>query len=282
MSVKRDSSGRRSVQVEVEVPGTPEDVWQAIATGPGLTAWFVPAAFEPQGGPPETLTLDFGGGMTSTATVTAWQPPQRWGADSAGWVPGSPPISNLWAVEPMPGTATPMCTVRITHSLVADTDAWDGQLLGTEAGWPAFLRTLRLYLTHFRGQQPALMKWMLPAPGTEAEAWAALGSALGGLAGLQPGQAWAASGSAPALAGVVESVGGAPPFDALLRLHQPGPGLAALSAVDFGGQSLVSLSVTLYGAQALHTVGEQMPLWDAWFQRHFPSEPSFPQDPHET
>ena len=35
MSVKKDASGRRSVQVEVEVPGTPEEVWQAIATGAG-------------------------------------------------------------------------------------------------------------------------------------------------------------------------------------------------------------------------------------------------------
>lgn len=42
MSVKIDASGRRSVQVEVEVPGTPEQVWQAIATGPGVSSWFVP------------------------------------------------------------------------------------------------------------------------------------------------------------------------------------------------------------------------------------------------
>jgi hypothetical protein len=32
-----------SVQVEVEVPGTPEEVWAAIATGPGVSSWFMPA-----------------------------------------------------------------------------------------------------------------------------------------------------------------------------------------------------------------------------------------------
>ena len=42
MSIKKEANGRRSVQVEVEVPGTPEQVWQAIATGPGVSAWFVP------------------------------------------------------------------------------------------------------------------------------------------------------------------------------------------------------------------------------------------------
>jgi hypothetical protein len=43
MSVTRAPCGRRSVQVEVEVPGTPEEeVWQAIATGPGISSWLCP------------------------------------------------------------------------------------------------------------------------------------------------------------------------------------------------------------------------------------------------
>ena len=35
MSIKREASGRRSIQVDIEVPGTPEEVWEAIATGQG-------------------------------------------------------------------------------------------------------------------------------------------------------------------------------------------------------------------------------------------------------
>jgi len=46
MSVKKEPSGRRSVQVETEVPGTPEEVWHAIATGPGVSSWFVPTEME--------------------------------------------------------------------------------------------------------------------------------------------------------------------------------------------------------------------------------------------
>src|SRR3990170_123319 len=46
MPVKKDASGRRSVEAEVEVPGTPEEVWQAIATGPGISSWFVPTRVE--------------------------------------------------------------------------------------------------------------------------------------------------------------------------------------------------------------------------------------------
>ncbi|MCG8450245.1 MAG: hypothetical protein MI725_11805 [Pirellulales bacterium] len=46
MAVSKDDSGRRFVQVEVEVPGTPEEVWQAIATAEGITSWFVPTKTE--------------------------------------------------------------------------------------------------------------------------------------------------------------------------------------------------------------------------------------------
>ena len=71
MSVKKEASGRRSVQVEVEVPGTPEEVWQAIATGPGISSWFVPAEFEERDGKPVAVTLNFGPGMESRSAVTA-------------------------------------------------------------------------------------------------------------------------------------------------------------------------------------------------------------------
>ena len=35
MPVRKDDSGRRWVEMEFLVPGTPAQVWHAIATGPG-------------------------------------------------------------------------------------------------------------------------------------------------------------------------------------------------------------------------------------------------------
>ena len=61
MSVKKDPSGKRSVQVEVEVPGTPEQVWEAIATGPGVSAWFTPTKTDGRVG--GTVTSNFGPGI---------------------------------------------------------------------------------------------------------------------------------------------------------------------------------------------------------------------------
>ncbi|MCC7389319.1 MAG: SRPBCC domain-containing protein [Phycisphaerales bacterium] len=265
MSVKKEASGRRSVQVEVEVPGTPEEVWQAIATGPGISSWFVPAAFEVRDGKPVGVTLNFGPGMESASAVTAWDPPRKWATQSAGWVPGSPPLANEWSIEARGGGA---CIVRIVQSLFASTDDWDSQLEGAEHGWPGFLRALRIYLTHFRGLSSVQMKWMVPFAGTEAEAWESLTAAMG-LKGLSVGQRWTAPAGVPPCGGVVEYFT-QNPYDALLRLDQPGPGLAALGAFNCGGPSMIALGFYLYGDRAGTTVAQQTPLWEAWFQERFP------------
>jgi uncharacterized protein YndB with AHSA1/START domain len=270
MSVKKEASGRRSVQVEVEVPGTPEEVWQAIATGPGISSWFVPTEFEMRDGKPVAVKLDFGPGMETSAAVTAWDPPRKFAAQGEGWG-GSPPIADEWSVEARAGG---ICVVRVVHSLFASTDDWDNQLEGTESGWPGFFRILKIYLTHFRGQRSALMQWMAPAAGTEAEAWETLTAALG-LKGVSPGQRCTVPAGVPALGGVLEHASQMP-FNALLRLDKPGPGTAALGTVSFGGATMVTLSFYLYGDQAAGTVAHQTPLWEAWIQEHFPTptEPS--------
>jgi uncharacterized protein YndB with AHSA1/START domain len=263
MSVKTDASGRRFVQVEVEVPGTPEEVWQAIATGPGISSWFVPAAFEERDGKPVAVTLNFGPGMESRSVVTAWDPPRKFAAQGEGWG-GSPPIADEWTVEARAGGT---CVVRIVHSLFASTDDWDNQLEGTESGWPAYFRILRIYLMHFRGQRSALMQWIAPAAGTVRQAWDTLTAALG-LNTVSVGQRWTAPKGGPALSGVVEHVSQSP-CSALVRLDTPGPGVAALGAVNFGG-SMVTLSFYLYGDQAAGTAARETPRWDAWIHERFP------------
>jgi uncharacterized protein YndB with AHSA1/START domain len=265
MSVKKDASGRRSIQVEVEVPGTPEEVWQAIATGPGISSWFAPAEFEERDGKPVAVTLNFGPGMESRSVVTAWDPPRKFASEADGWFPGSPPIATEWSVEARAGG---VCVVRVVQSLFASTDDWDEQLIGTESGIPGSFRILRIYLTHFRGQRSAFMQFMAPVAGTPADAWATLTAALG-FNGVGAGQGWAVPAGVPALGGVVENVSQSPP-GALLRLDQPGPGTAALFTMDFGGSVMAAFSFYLYGDQAAATVAREMPLWQAWIQERFP------------
>jgi hypothetical protein len=68
---------------------------------------------------------------------------------------------------------------------------------------------------------------------------------------------------------VVEHVSQSP-CNALLRLDTPGPGTAALGAVNCGGPIMVTLSFYLYGDQAAGTVAREAPLWEAWIQERFP------------
>ena len=271
MSVKKEASGRRSIQVEAEVPGTPEEVWQAIATGPGISAWFVPAEFEEQGGKPVAAKLTFGPGMESRSVVTAWDPPRLFAREADGWAPGSPPIATEFSVEARAGG---VCVVRVVNSLFASTDDWDKQLDGAESGWPGIFRVLRIYLTHFRGQRSAIMQVMAPAAGTKEEVWATLAAALG-LNGVGAGQRWAAASGVPALGGVVEHVSQSP-FGALLRLDKPRPGTAALFIMTVPGSVIATFNFYLYGDQAAETVAQQTPLWQAWLQRRsqMPAKPS--------
>ena len=90
---------RRSIELEVEVPGTPEQVWEAIATGPGITAWFVPAEVDEREGGSVALDI-MGNGMAPSGVVTAWDPPRRFVYEEDGpFGPDSPRLATEWLVE---------------------------------------------------------------------------------------------------------------------------------------------------------------------------------------
>jgi uncharacterized protein YndB with AHSA1/START domain len=267
MSVKIDESGRRSVQVEVEVPGTPEQVWQAIATGPGVSAWFVPTDVEEgPGGTPVKVVSHFGPGMDSVATVTAWDPPRRFAAESEDLGPNAPPVATEWIVEARSGGT---CVVRVVHSLFASGEEWDNQLAGWEGGWPGFFRILRLYLAHFPGQRCLAFQLMGVAREPRSEAWEALAGPLS-LAGATLGERRSAPAGAPPLAGVVERTGeGDYPEELLLRIDEPAPGLVHLFAMSMGGQVYLSVRFFLYGDQAPAAAERAEAAWSTWLNERF-------------
>jgi uncharacterized protein YndB with AHSA1/START domain len=274
MSVKVEANGRRSLEVAFEVPGTPEEVWQAIATGQGISSWFVPTEIEERNGKPVAVKINFGG-MEMRSEVTTWDPPRTFTRTADGWLPGSPPIAGEWTVEARGGGT---CIVRIVQSLFASTDDWDAQLESANQGFASFLKLLQLYLTHFRGQRSAMKEFRAPASATDEESWDALTAAFG-LKEMSVGQRFSAPDGVPPLSGVVEYVT-KEPFDALLRIDRPAPGVAALGIAGFpGGPSMVAMNLYLYGDQAGERVARATPVWQAWFQERFP-EPAEPGKRH--
>ncbi len=265
MSVKKEPSGRRSVRVEVEVPGTPEEVWRAIATGPGISSWFVPTRSEERQGGEQVCT--FGPGMDSAATITTWQPPARLVTEGDMGMPGSPRVATEWTVEARAGGT---CVVRVVHSLFASTDDWDNQLDGLEQGWPTYFRILRMYLDRFKGMACSSMQFVGFSRDPEAKAWEKAGGALG-LLNIAQGQRWSAPVGLPPMIGVVDSLGqGLHPNTVLLRLDMPAPGTAYIGAFSCGGMVMVCLSVYLYGDTARAAVTRDEPAWQKWMGERFP------------
>ena len=268
MSVKKDPSGRRSIQVEVEVPGTPAQVWDAIATGPGISAWFVPCQVElGKDGTPTKMVMTFGPGMDATATFTAWEPPHRFAAASEIAGPGTPAMATEWTVEARSGGT---CLVRVVHSLFASTDDWDNQLESTESGWPSFFRVLAIYLKHFRGQPSATMQVMVPGSGAVIETWRAFSDALG-IAHPRPGQKCAGTSGVPRLSGTVENFADSATHPTVvMRLDEPTSGVATLGAFDCGAPAaMVLVGFYLYGKDAKAVAEREEPLWRAWLGEKF-------------
>ena len=262
MPVKKDEAGNRSVQAEVEVPGTPEEVWRAIATGPGISSWFVPSEVEEREGGKAVAHFGPGDSMDSVATIKEWEPPRRYLFETEELGPGASPVASEWIVEARSGGT---CVVRVVHRWFASSDEWDNQFEGHEHGWASFFRILRLYLTHFRDQPCSAFQMMGMAPEPAGAAWAALSRSLG-LADAGEGQPVQSPAGAPRREGVVEQAGPPEYPELLLRLEEPAPGLAHLFAMPMGGQVCLSVRLFLYGDRAAAAAVREEPVWQQWMQ----------------
>lgn len=274
MSVIADPQGRRSVQVETEVPGTAEQVWQAIATGPGISAWFVRTELDERVG--GKLSCDFGGGMVSSATITAWEPPHRLVAEDRTWLQDGPPVETEWTVEPIGPDA---CRVRVAHSLVADSDQWDHHLVGTESGWPTYFRVLRHYLEHHAGQPAASFALMAPANADAEAIWGTLARALG-LPAPAVGQSVRVElGGGTVAAGKVTRIDHLPEaHGAMIAMHEPTAGVLLASGMECMGMRLASVQAYFYGPVAAETAGKQE-RWEEWLRGVFAAESAPPPAP---
>ena len=293
MPVKKDDTGRRVVQAEVEVPGSPEEVWRAIASGKGVSSWFVPTTIDGREG--GTTVTSFGPGMDAVAKITSWNPPHSYVAeteDTPGHE-GPKQVATEWIVEARAGGT---CVVRVVHRWFADTDDWDAEFEGHAYGWAtSFFRMLRLYLAHFPGEPCAAFQLsaMSDAPGPQT--WRTLRSALTidaskGTVASAPGAP--GTPGAPELSGVVEWIEVADPEllriratspqivaalegmgdeepELLLRLDRPAPGVAHIFAVSMGEQSMVSLRFHFYGDHAAQAASDAKRAWNDWLADRF-------------
>lgn len=248
------------MQAEVEVPGTPEQVWDAIATGHGISSWFVPTEMDGREGGKVVMHFSPDGTMDAVATITEWDAPHRMTAKGQD-DPSGPEIATEWIVEARAGGT---CTVRVVHSWFASTDDWDAQFEQHEMGWAEFFRILRLYLEHFAGQPSATFQVMGELEADTAAAWRALTGSMG-MTSAAEGQRVSSSEPAPSLAGRVVRVG-TPEHPELLLLHldAPAPGIAHMFAMPMGGKTYLPMRVFVFGDGATQVAAREEPRWQQW------------------
>lgn len=250
-SAQEPTSGR-SIEVEIEVSGSPEQVWEAVASGAGVSSWYVPHDIEPvEGG---TVGFSFGPGMEGTGRVAAWQPPHRLVIDNGDTVG----LAFEWLVEARDGGT---CVVRLVNSGFGSGADWDDQYDGMTDGWAIFLANLRLHLEHFAGQPATPMLPMAMWDGPRAEAWARLLRDLGLASAPSAGDRVVAPDDAPSFAGTVAEVGAT---HVLLVLDEPAPGTAFLAVEGSGEHVSVSVWSYVYGSEREAIVERDTSQWAAW------------------
>ena len=152
-----------------EVTATPEQVWDAIATAEGISAWMVPTRLDPRVGGEVSFDL---GGVTSNGVVTDYEPSRRFAYeepwpiaagdpipdDMGEWfdklgVPESEVQRDLASVGPLAteflieAVSGGTCVIRVVSSSYGSGADWENEFFAEMvAGWSDLLDNLARHL----------------------------------------------------------------------------------------------------------------------------------------
>ncbi|WP_328616128.1 SRPBCC domain-containing protein [Amycolatopsis sp. NBC_00355] len=156
-----------------EVDATPEQLWEAIATGPGIDSWFM-GRNEVEGGTGGVIRGTFGGYRPEFG-IREWEPLERlvYGTDAA---PDGRRIAYEFLIEGREGGSS---VIRCVTSGFLPGDDWEDEFEAMTTGGALFFRTLVEYVTHFAGRAAVPVTAFGPPVGDWDTAWATLGAALG-------------------------------------------------------------------------------------------------------
>jgi uncharacterized protein YndB with AHSA1/START domain len=246
------------LELSFELPGTPEQVWDAIATADGISSWFIATELDERIG--GAIRMIMGPEGESVGNVTGWEPPRRFAYVEPDWAAFSghegaevTPLATEFVVEAQSGGT---CVVRVVSSAFGTGADWEREFFAEmERGWVPFFENLRLYLAHFPGQVATTMRVSADVPGAASAAMAALGDALG--AG-EVGRPVEVRGLHGTIQGVSETA-------VVVRVTEPARGYLMFLAYDLGnGSSRVGLEGYLFSADAAAYVEREESSWREW------------------
>lgn len=147
------------VRADIELAATPEQVWEAIATGPGVDSWFMGhTEIEPgQGG--ATRFTQFG--QTQPGQVTAWEPAKHFSFRSED--PEGTFMAFDYLIEGREGGST---VLRFVHSGILGDD-WEEQYDALNEGDRMYLQKLAAYVKRFSGRTSRFSLLLPSSPVTD-------------------------------------------------------------------------------------------------------------------
>jgi uncharacterized protein YndB with AHSA1/START domain len=157
---------------EAEVEASPEQVWEAIGTGPGWDSWFMGRnEIEPREGGTTKWSI---GGFTMDSDVTAWDPPRRFTSKGAPMPDGSWHQFD-YRLEDRGGGRT---KIRYVHSGMLGGD-WEAEYEAMSEGDPMYFQKLVEYVTFFSGRFATPIDSQGPAVDDREQAMSEFRRALG-------------------------------------------------------------------------------------------------------
>jgi uncharacterized protein YndB with AHSA1/START domain len=146
---------------EAEVPATPQEVWAAIATGPGIESWYM-GQTEVEGGVGGAVRTKIGD-FVMASRITAWEPPHK-----LAYIHRDEEEGGFIAFEfHVEGRQRGFTAVRIVSSGFLPGDDWEAEYEAMRRGGQMYFATMVSYLTHFAGRTGRA----LTAFGPPAAAW---------------------------------------------------------------------------------------------------------------
>lgn len=245
------------LELTFELPGTPEQVWHAIATAGGISSWFLPTDVEEREGGAVCFHM---GDADSPGTVTGWDPPHRFAYEEPNWATftdhdsaGVTPLATEFLVEAQSGGT---CVVRVVSSAFGTGEDWEQEFFDEmRKGWLLFFDNLRLYLSHFADRTATTFQAGADVPGEPTAVLAAMRRELGAEAAGQTVQV-------RGLTARTETLG---ELHILLRSTDPVPGYLTLFSYDNGkGQARAQVYGYLFSEAAESFVRREQPGWQEW------------------
>jgi uncharacterized protein YndB with AHSA1/START domain len=245
-------------EFSVELPGTPEQVWQAIATGRGLTAWSMPTELDERAGGEFVIHM---GETSARGVVATWEPPNRLVLEEAEWsaLAGHEgadvtPLVTEYLVEAASGGS---CVLRIVSSAFGTGAEWEREFMDdAERYWQPQFDNLRLYLTTFSGQHATVVESGTEVHGEPATVLSAMCHRFG-VAGI---------GDSLDVHGIAGRVEKRSDLGILVRYTEPECGFLNMMSYPNGPDTAYALArAYLFGSRAAELAATHEASWKEWF-----------------